>query len=350
MRKIIFQVCLFLAAYAISMAQDPVAITGRPWEKMSRDEHRKFWEKRTINLYEPSGAPSIEKLGHYILVFKDSNVYDAKSTVFDVKAEDKEGTVTLSGEVLVPEHKDGIERTLRVIGFEKIQNDIAVLPSPQLGKLGFAVVTSDTLSIKRFPQHLSEQLNQAAKGAPLRLLKPSPDEKYFLLQSADGYIGWANASDIKRMTLEEWTQVRKIENDDIAMSEKIKNIVRPIMGIPYVWGGTSNAGMDCSGFTQFVYRELGIFIPRDADQQSNVGELVAFRDYMHNLRAGDLLFFAGGTGRISHVAISLGKTEYLQSTNEEGVHYSSFAPDSYWYDERTAQKFIFARRILKDGF
>ena len=347
MRRFLFLLSVFFLLCAIGLSQDPVEIYQRPWEQISREERHEFMVKRTKALYEPSGNPSLERMYFYLQIFKNSNIFDPKVTVFDVKAEDREGTITLTGEVMFESCKNGIERTLKTIGFDKVDaRNILVLPDSNLGAYGFAVVSSPDASIKRSPRERSEQMNQVVMGDPLRLLKTDETGEYYLVQSPDAYVGWIDAKNIKKMTLKEWAEKRRIARDDKPMKNKILEITKPIMGIPYVWGGTTNAGMDCSGLTQFIYKNVGVNLPRDADEQSGVGDLVAFRGYLENLRAGDLLFFSGGSGRISHVAISLGGTDFMQSIGKKGVHIASLDPDSPLYDESTTKKFIFAKRVF----
>jgi len=349
MKRLLF--ILFVISISITgFSQDPVAIFGKPWEQLTREQRRFFWEKRTIRAFEPSGKPTLERIDDYIRIYMEKNIFDPKVTVFDVRAEEKGGTITLTGEVLFPRHKSGLERVFGILGFDKIENNIDLLPESSLFPKAFGVVIPEAASIKRSPMERSEQVNQVLKDGPVRLLKRHESGKFFLVQGPDAYIGWMDSENIRRMTLVEWIRHRKIERDDSASRKKILDIAAPIMGIPYVWGGITEEGMDCSGLTQYIYRKRGLFLPRDADEQSNIGELVAFPGYMQNLRAGDLLLFCGGSGRISHVAISLGGADYLQSSGKPGVHLSSFDPDSEYYDDRTAEKFIFARRILRDGF
>lgn len=84
----------------------------------------------------------------------------------------------------------------------------------------------------------------------------------------------------------------------------VVTVARRYLGVPYVWGGTNPAtGLDCSGFTQRVYRDLGVQLPRTAAEQAHAGTAV------HGLgkaRAGDLLFWANDDGTVHHVAIYLG--------------------------------------------
>ena len=83
------------------------------------------------------------------------------------------------------------------------------------------------------------------------------------------------------------------------------------LGVPYLWGGTTALGMDCSGFVQQVYRLNGVALPRDADQQAVLGRRV------EEARAGDLLFF--GAGQVTHVALATSRSEFIHAPQVGGA-------------------------------
>ena len=74
---------------------------------------------------------------------------------------------------------------------------------------------------------------------------------------------------------------------------------RLFLGTPYLWGGRSFWGMDCSGLTQMAFRLCGLNLPRDASQQEKLGQIVTFDEK----QPGDLAFFSGESGKVNHVGI-----------------------------------------------
>jgi hypothetical protein len=88
------------------------------------------------------------------------------------------------------------------------------------------------------------------------------------------------------------------------------------LGVPYVWGGDTPRGFDCSGFTKYVFAKNGITLPRVSRDQAKVGERVT--PSLGALRVGDLLFFAENYSRIDHVAIYVGDDRIIHATSSGG--------------------------------
>lgn len=106
------------------------------------------------------------------------------------------------------------------------------------------------------------------------------------------------------------------------------------IGVPYVYGGTTASGLDCSGFTQIVFKQLGENLNRTAAAQYKQGTAVS----KANLQEGDLVFF-NTTGGVSHVGISLGGSKFIHAGTSTGVTTADLN-SSYW-----AKRYIGAKRV-----
>jgi cell wall-associated NlpC family hydrolase len=113
-------------------------------------------------------------------------------------------------------------------------------------------------------------------------------------------------------------------------------------GFPYLWGGTTPKGFDCSGFVQTVFRLNGHCLPRDAYQQFTSGTEVTLRS---DAKPADLLFFrARGAERITHVAIHLGKDQFIHCSGH--VRTSSLDRSAENYDASLEAQFVGTKRIV----
>ncbi len=95
--------------------------------------------------------------------------------------------------------------------------------------------------------------------------------------------------------------------------ENIQHIAEQFLNTPYLWGGKSIFGIDCSGFTQQVFKMFNIKLPRDAYQQAEIGDAVGF---LQEAVCGDLAFFDNDEGRITHVGILINSEEIIHASGK----------------------------------
>ena len=120
-------------------------------------------------------------------------------------------------------------------------------------------------------------------------------------------------------------------------ASKIVATAKQYIGVPYVWGGSSPSGFDCSGFTQYVFNKHGIALPRTTDQQYKVGSYVS----RSNLKAGDLVFLQNTYREgISHVGIYIGDGKMIHASSSKGIVISDLSSSYY------TKHYYGARRVL----
>lgn len=117
------------------------------------------------------------------------------------------------------------------------------------------------------------------------------------------------------------------------------------LGVPYVWGGTTPNGFDCSGFVQYVYRKQGVELPRTSRQMANAGRSIP--PFIDALEPGDLMLFEGSNGVISHVALYAGDGRILHSSSSgNGVRYDDLSTKRGQY---YVNHLVVARRVTENG-
>jgi hypothetical protein len=339
---------------------------------------------------------------------------DDRTAVFQVSAIQQGSVAIAKGEVdNLSAKADALSAIRRILGGE-VLDSIKVLPDPQFGDKRFGIIAVSVGNVRTTPRHPGAMATQAMMGMVAKLLKKQgewyyiqlPDRYMGWLESnamkitdeqgveswksspkvivttyftmvrerpdpnaqpvrdavagalmkqvgakgswifvelpdgATGYIEKSNVEDFKR-----WKETRKLT------AENIEKTARTLIGVPYLWGGTSPKGMDCSGFTKTVYRLNGLELSRDTDQQADGGDDVTPGEEFQNLKKGDLVFFgrkatAERPEHISHVGIYLANREFIHTPGGSWIKFNSFDPAAPNYSESLRKSFVRARRYI----
>jgi SH3-like domain-containing protein len=229
----------------------------------------------------------------------------------------------------------------------------------------FFYINRPVLNMRKSPDSSSEVVSQAFYGEKIDLLRES--KLWNLIRSSDSYEGWvlkegilerktAFISDLATarpschlyvspdietgpiLTLPyasglkhiedaggRWIKVATvdgkyafIQRGDLYLEcSSISSFTRMFLNCPYTWGGRSSFGFDCSGFVQMVYKEFGVFLPRDAYLQIELGERIGWED----LQEGDLVFWGKDFTRIQHVGIFLSEGDFIHASVQEDKPY-----------------------------
>lgn len=120
---------------------------------------------------------------------------------------------------------------------------------------------------------------------------------------------------------------------------EIVNYAKSLSGIAYKYGGSTPSGFDCSGFTSYVYKKVGVTLPRTAASQYGQGTAVS----KSNLQPGDLVFFNNFGAGISHVGIYVGNSNFISATSSKGIATVSINDPYYW-----GKYYVGAKRVVKE--
>lgn len=212
-------------------------------------------------------------------------------------------------------------------------------PSPEL----VAVVTGDTVNLRRGPDSRHAKLDTVAKGQRLDLIGKYKD---WVQVSYNKKKVWVfkellNVSSHVLRRVPSTTDFPalpvapvKTKYTNISTSSDVANIALQYVGGRYVWGGASpRSGFDCSGLMQYAFKQVGVDIPRIAASQFNASNGVQISG-IDNLAPGDLLFFTGFNGRgrrgITHVSMYIGNGKMVHAMNPSyGIQVSNFL-DDFW--------------------
>ncbi len=337
---------------------------------------------------------------------------DRRVAVFDITWEMRGTRVLVGGEVDDESARDRVVSSLHQAGFDDVRDDIVVLPHPGLGQNTRGIVRVSVAQMRSEPRFTSEIVTQVLMGTTLRVLKrqrgwfyvQTPDNylgwmSAGLFQQMDPHRSeyWETSekvivTDYHGMVYEEpstrslpvsnvslgnrlgtteqhgdWVSVALpddrtgfIHSDLVSpyaqwkenrelTGENIARTARKFIGIPYLWGGTSTKGFDCSGLTKLVFWLNGMDLNRDASQQILMGEHVDPGSQFENLKTGDLLFFGRAATtdtpeRIVHVGIYLDNREFIHASYL--VRINSLDPEASHFDRYEYNRFVRARRLI----
>jgi hypothetical protein len=296
----------------------------------------------------------------------------------------------------------------------KFTNNVRILPDSAVGNLKFAIAKNSVINIRSKPEHSAELGTQGLLGMPLKVLDKKGDfYRVQTPDNYISWVDKGGITKMTEENFDQWNSRKKIiftqnfgyvyadknENSSIISDitlggilnyksldskfyeveypdkrigfikkeeaiiyeswiqnlnpskENIESIAKKMNGFPYLWGGTSSKGMDCSGFTKMAYFMSGFIIPRDASQQINAGKTVDKELNFEGLEKGDLIFFgskatAEKKQRVTHVGIWLGnnKMEFIHASGN--VHLGSMDIKQSNYDEFNKNRYLGGKRYL----
>lgn len=179
-------------------------------------------------------------------------------------------------------------------------------PQKPIGRVG--VITASKADIKSAPGSRASIYYTCAKNTYIAVIGENRD--WYGVLMSNGSTGWIAK---KAVSLLDYQVVGNQTQANTA-GGAIVNTAMKYIGIPYVWGGYSLSGLDCSGFVKAVFASHGISLPRVSRDQANVGASVSF----DQLQAGDRLYFACKGSVVDHTGIYMGNGMFIHASGSRG--------------------------------
>ncbi|MFK7983747.1 MAG: NlpC/P60 family protein [Saprospiraceae bacterium] len=344
---------------------------------------------------------------------KNNYAPDKRVAMWNIAMSPSGKQILLKGQTNLPAAKADFIKQLTAKEITIIDS-IEVLPNENLGAKTYGIVNVSVCNIRSKNGHSQELATQALLGTPIKVLQQKDNwfliqtpDKYIAWLDHGGFV------QVNEATYKEWISAPKVlYTSDFGFSyespnlqaQKITDLVagnilksigqekgfikvqypdgrtafvpektvvnydtwlasrnpdatnilataQEYLGRPYLWGGTSGKGMDCSGFTKTVFYLNGIQLARDASQQVHTGNLIETDETLKNVVPGDLLFFGRKATtekkeRITHVGIYMGKGEFIHSSGDAGVKIESLIAGAPNFNKKRLATFVKAKRMV----
>lgn len=256
-------------------------------------------------------------------------------------------------------------------------------------QLDHAICHLSVIPVRRKADDSSEIVTQLLYGETCEILLRKNKSWVKVKLDYDGYIGWVDPKQLYQITPQQHEQyqgttahsleyVQSIISDEVSQPivmgsalpgfdgmnyklpsgkyvysgqaldsteveptpELITKLAMKYLNAPYLWGGRSPFGIDCSGFTQIIYKMLGIYLPRDAYQQAEYGETI---DFVDATIPGDLAYFVNKEGKIIHVGIVLEDQKIIHASGRVRID----TLDHYGIYNHDLQKYSHVLRVIR---